>query len=156
VGRLTGMTGMADPLGAVSPEDLAFLESNRAAAMITVGPDGRPKVARVGVAVVDGRLWSSGTLARKRTERLRADPRCTLYVYDDQYSWIALETNVSILDGDEAAALNLRLFRRMQERPTGALSWFGGELDEAAFLQTMRDEGRLIYDFEVIKAYGLH
>jgi len=147
---------MAALEGALSPGDLAFLEANHSAAMITVGSDGRPKVARVGVALVDGRLWSSGTLARRRTDRLRADPRCTLYVHDDQFSWIALEADVTILDGADAPAANLRLFRLMQGRPTGPLSWFGGELDEEAFLQTMRDEGRLIYDFAVTKAYGLH
>jgi hypothetical protein len=147
---------MTDLAASVSAGDLAFLEENRSAAMITVGPDGRPKVARVGVAVVDGRLWSSATLARKRTDRLRADPRCTLYVHDDGYSWLALETEVTILEGDDAPAQNLRLFRLMQDRPSGPLSWFGGELDEAAFLQTMRDEGRVIFEFAVTKAYGMH
>jgi PPOX class probable F420-dependent enzyme len=140
----------------VSEADLAFLNDNHAAAMITVGDDGRAKVARVGVAVVDGQVWSSGTADRKRTARLRRDPRCTLYVHDNSYGWVALETDVTILDGPDAPELNLRLFRLMQGRPTGPLSWFGGELDEEAFLQTMRDEKRLVYRFEVTRTYGLH
>jgi hypothetical protein len=61
--------------------DAEFLSSEHAAAMVTVGSDGRPKVARVGVALVDGRLWSSGRQDRVRTGRLRRDPRCTLYVH---------------------------------------------------------------------------
>jgi hypothetical protein len=141
---------------AVADNDLAFLDDNHSAAMITVAPDGRAKVARVGVAVVDGKVWSSGTADRIRTKRLREDPRCTLYVHDAGFGWVALETNVTILDGPEAPEQSLRLFRLMQGRPTGSLSWFGGELDEAAFLETMRDEKRLIYQFEITRTYGLH
>jgi uncharacterized pyridoxamine 5'-phosphate oxidase family protein len=136
--------------------DLAFLNDNHAAAMITVAPDGRAKVARVGVALLDGKVWSSGTADRVRTKRLRRDPRCTLYVHDNSYGWVALEANVTILDGAEAPDQNLRLFRLMQNRPSGPLSWFGGELDEEAFLQAMRDEKRLIYEFDVTNSYGLH
>src|SRR3954447_135523 len=105
----------------VSPNDLAFLDDHHSAAMITVA-DGVAKVARVGIAVVDGRIWSSGTEGRKRTARLRADPPCTLYVHDPRPAWGALETTVAILDGPDAPELNLRMFRQMQGRPTGSLS----------------------------------
>jgi hypothetical protein len=87
-------------------------------------------------ADVPARLWSSGTQDRVRTSRLRRDPRCTLFVFDQQFSWLTLETTVALLEGPEAAAQNLWLFRVMQNRPSGSLSWFGGELDEASFLQT--------------------
>jgi PPOX class probable F420-dependent enzyme len=137
-------------------QDSDFLIDHHAAAMITVGRDGTPKVSRVGVALVDGKLWSSGTADRVRTGRLRRDPRCTLYVYDPGYAWLALETTVTILDGPDAAQLNLRLFRVMQDRPTGPLSWFGGELSEEDFLQAMVDERRLVYDFDVHHTYGMH
>ncbi len=85
-----------------------FLAAQHAAAMITLGPGDVPKVARVGVAHVDGRLWSSGTRGRVRTQRLRRDPRCTLYVHASTWDWLALETRVTIRDGDDAPALNLR------------------------------------------------
>jgi len=136
--------------------ELAFLEKNHSAAMITAGDNGVPKVARVGVAVIDGKLWSSGTADRVRTKRLRRDPRCTLYVHDNIFSFLALETTVTILDGPDAAALNLRLFRVMQGKPTGPLSWFGGEFEEADFLARMESEARLIYEFEPHHTYGLH
>jgi PPOX class probable F420-dependent enzyme len=136
--------------------DVDFLTNHRSAAMITVARDGTPKVSRVGVALVDGKLRSSGTADRVRTRRLRRDPRCTLYVHDPGYAWLALETSVTILDGPDAAELNLRLFRVMQDRPTGPLSWFGGELSEDDFLRAMVDEGRLVYEFEVHHTYGLH
>jgi PPOX class probable F420-dependent enzyme len=140
----------------LTEQDVDFLTSHHAAAMITVGRDGTPKVARVGVALVDGKLRSSGAADRVRTRRLRRDPRCTLYVDDPGYAWLALETSVTILDGPDAPELNLRLFRVMQDRPTGSLSWFGGELSEDDFLRAMVDEGRLLYEFEVHHTYGLH
>ena len=123
--------------------------------MITIGESGLPKPVRVGIALVDGKLWSSGTQNRIRTRRLRHDPRCTLFVFDQAFRWLALETTVTILEGPEAAAQNLRLFRVMQDRPSGPLSWFGGELNEEAFLQAMADEHRLIYEFGVHRSYGL-
>jgi len=141
---------------ALTSREIAFLETQRSAAMITTGEDGVPKAVRAGVALVDGNLWSSGTQSRVRTRRLRRDPRCTLFVFDQRYSWLTLETTVTLLDGPEAAAQNLRLFRVMQNRPSGPLSWFGSELDEASFLRAMADEGRVIYQFEVERAYGLN
>jgi len=139
----------------LSEQELEFLAANQSAAMVTVAPDGVAKVARVGVALVDGRLWSSGTQDRVRTKRLRSDPRCTLYVPDSRFAWLALETTVTILEGPDAPAQNLRLFRVMQRRPTGTLSWYGGELSEEEFLRRMVEEQRLIYDFEVHHTYGL-
>ncbi len=122
--------------------------------MITIGEDGFPKAVRVGVALVDGELWSSGTEDRVRTARLRQDPRCTLFVFDPRFEWMSLETTVTILDGPDAPAQNLQLFRVMQGKPTGPLGWFGGELDEAAFLQAMVDEKRVIYRFDIDRTYG--
>ena len=45
----------------------AFLEKNHGAAMVTLRRDGRPHAVRVGVALVDGRVWSSGVPERART-----------------------------------------------------------------------------------------
>jgi hypothetical protein len=139
----------------LSEKEIGFLQKNRTAAMITVGADGFAKTARVGVALVDGRLWSSGTRDRVRTQRLQRDPRCTLFVFSNSFSWLSVESRVAILDGPDAAELNVRLFRVMQNRPTGPLSWFGGELDEDAFRARMVEEGRLIYEFGVERTYGM-
>lgn len=139
----------------LTESQLAFLENNHAAAMITIAKDGTPRAVRVGVSLVDGKLWSSGTQDRLRTARLRRDPRCTVFVFNDTYNFLTLETEVHILDGDDAAHLNLRLFRQMQNRPDGPLNWFGQELDPEAFLQTMVEQKRLIYEFQIKRAYGL-
>jgi hypothetical protein len=37
----------------------------------------------------------------------------------------------------------------------GPLSWFGGEYDEEGFLQHMTDENRLVYEFDINRAYGI-
>lgn len=109
--------------------------------MITIGRDSTPRVARVGIALVDGKLWSSGTQDRVRAARLRHDPRCTLLVFDAGWSWLALDTTVRILDGPDAPELNQRLFRQMQNRSTGNLSWFGREVSPDEFLRVMVEEG---------------
>lgn len=140
---------------ALSADDVGFLENNHSAAMVTVGDDGLPKIARVAVVLIDDRLWSSGTEDRVRTRRLRRNPSCTLYVHGEGWSWVALETTVTILDGPEAPAQNLRLFRSMQDRPSGPLNWFGAELEEEDFLSKMLDERRLIYEFETQRSYGM-
>jgi hypothetical protein len=137
----------------VSAEDREFIEDHPSAAMITVGE--MPKVARVAVALIDGRLWSSGTDERARTRRLRRDPRCTLYIFDAGYRWLALETTVRILDGPDAPEMNLEMFRKLQNRPSGSLGWFGKEYTAEEFLHVMVKERRLIYEFDVQKAYGL-
>ena len=134
---------------------IQFVTSNRSAAMITTGSDGIPKAVRVGVAFVDGKLWSSGTRNRIRTRRLREDPRCTLFVFEPGYQALTIETAVTIIDGSVAADHSVRLFRTMQARPDGPLSWFGRELDEDAFRLHMIEEERLIYEFDVDHAYGL-
>ena len=141
---------------ALSNRDRVFLEANHAAAMITVGQDGVAKAARVAVGLVDGRLWSSGTADRVRTRRLRDDPRCTLYVHADTFSFMTLETRVTILEGPDAPAQSVRLFRLLQDRPTGPLGWMTGELEEDAFLAAMVEEQRLLYEFEVTRTYGLY
>src|SRR2546423_9241538 len=140
----------------IAENDLEFLKDNHGAAMITVSRDGTPKVARVGVALIDGKVWSSGTQDRTRTKRLRRDPRCTLYVHDSGFSWLALEGTVTILEGPDAPDLNLRLFREMQSKSTGPLTWFGRELPEKEFLEAIVDERRLIYELAVSRTYGLH
>lgn len=133
----------------------AFVDQHPQAAFITSGPDSVPRAVRVGIAFVDGKLWSSGTPARVRNKRLRQDPRCTIFVFDAGWKWLTIEATVEILDGPEAPEQNLRLFRQMQNRPTGPLRWFDGEYGDDEFLRLMAEEKRLIYEFDVTRAYGM-
>lgn len=137
----------------------AFLQQVHSAAMITFRRDGSAHAVRVGVALVDGRLWSSGTRTRARTKHLRRYPRSTLFVFDSEWRWLTLECEVTILDGPDAPELNLRLFQVMQQRmpvEPGKISWFGGSLTHEEFLEAMVREQRLIYQFDVVRSYGMY
>jgi hypothetical protein len=138
---------------------LAFIAQNgaKSASMVTLRPDGTPHAVRVGIVIVDGKIWSSGTKVRKRTAHLRRDPRSTLSVFDAAWQWLTLECRATILDGADAPALNLKLSRAMlPDYPAGRMNWFGRDVSEDEFLQIMKDEQRLVYEFEVLRAYGMH
>jgi hypothetical protein len=139
----------------LSEGDLEYVKRHRSAAMITVTAAGVAKAARVGLGVIDGKIWSSGTRDRVRTRRLRRDPRCTLFVFEPQFSFLSLETTVTLLEGPDVPDLSVRLLRDMQGRPSGPITWFGAELEEDAFRQALVEQGRLIYQFEVQRAYGM-
>jgi PPOX class probable F420-dependent enzyme len=149
-------TRYAEGVG-LSDKEREFIAGHQSAAMTTLGRDGTPHTVRVGVALVDGELWSSSTQARRRTKHLRRDPRSTLFVFDERFRYLTIETEVTILDGPEAAELHLPLMRTMQRRPADSptLSWFGGEQTPEQFVATMSAEGRIIYQFEVLRTYGL-
>ena len=135
-----------------------FLESNHTAAMTTLRRDGTPHSVRIGVALVDGKLWSSGTQARVRTTHLRRDPRCNVFVMEEGgFGYLALETEVHILDGADAPTQNHRLFQVMQNiGPDDQITWYGQKRTPEEFLRTMAEEQRLIYEFEIKRAYGMY
>ena len=122
-----------------------FLNKNHRAVMTTIKKDGSPHVARVGVGLVEGKLWSSGTKTRVRTRHLRRDPRAALAVIaEDGYNWLGIESRVTIHDGDDAPQRNLALYRVLAGEPD--------DLDE--YLDAMVREQRLIYEFSVEATYG--
>lgn len=125
-----------------------FLEKNHGAVMATTKKDGRPHLARVDVGLMGDKLWSSGTQTRVRTKHLRREPRATLMILDDStpYRWLGLECRVTILEGEDAPELNLKLYRKLAGEPK--------DLEE--YLEAMVTEQRLIYEFEVEKPYGMY
>ncbi|HEU4488052.1 MAG TPA: PPOX class F420-dependent oxidoreductase [Actinomycetota bacterium] len=125
----------------------SFLQSNHSAIMATLKKDGTPHVARVGVGLVDGKLQSSGTKKRVRTAHLRRDPRATLCILsnDNRWAWLGVECRVTIHDGPDAPERNLALYRVLAGEPE--------DLDE--YMQAMRDEQRLIYEFQILNTYGM-
>lgn len=138
---------------------LSFIEKNQSAAMTTLRRDGTPHTVRVGVAVIDGKIWSSGTANRIRTRHLRRDPRSTLFVFDSGFAFLTLECRVNLLEGSDAPQQNFKLFQIMQRdspAPAGKVSWFGVEKSIDEFLKVMVDEKRLIYEFEVQRSYGAY
>ncbi|MEA2434933.1 MAG: hypothetical protein QOG54_2390 [Actinomycetota bacterium] len=123
----------------------AFLEKHHSAVMTTLKADGTPHVARIGVGLLDGKLWSSGTLDRVRTKHLRRVPRSTLFVWDTKngQAWLGLETVVTIKE-DDPVEDNLRLYRALAGEPD--------DLEE--YRAAMAAEKRIIYEFNIKKAYG--
>ncbi len=113
--------------------------------MVTLRPDGSPHVVRVGVGLVEGKLWSSGTRTRVRTSHLRRDPRAALCVLGSSpWSWLGIEGRVTIHDGPDAPERNLALYRVLAGEPD----------DVEEYLEAMRREGRLVYEFAIQRAYG--
>jgi hypothetical protein len=145
---------MLQMMASLTEREREFVTSTTTAAMITVA-DGVAKPARVAIGMLDGVVLSSGTADRVRTLRLRMDPRCTLFLFVGDWQWLALETTVILHEGEEAMALQVPLLRQIQGRPTGPLSWFDGDIDEADLLDSMRSENRLLYEFQVHRSYGM-
>ncbi|HVL52076.1 MAG TPA: pyridoxamine 5'-phosphate oxidase family protein [Actinomycetota bacterium] len=149
----------------MDPKAREFLEHTRSAAMVTLRKDGTPHAVRVGLALVDGRLWSSSTRGRARDRHLRRDPRATLFVWDSSnpenaYKYLTLETTVTILDGPDSSEKTLRLFKVMQgidpaDPSPRKINWFGQELDDDEFIDLTVKDGRIVYEFKVNRSYGL-
>jgi hypothetical protein len=138
----------------------SFVEGARSAAMITLRRDGSPHAVRVGVALVDGKIWSSGTADRVRTPHLRRDPRATLIVFGPGREALSIDATVTILDGPDVPELSWKLFSVMQRGmtpapPPGQLMWYGKLKTREEFLLAMVDERRLIYEFGPSREYGL-
>jgi hypothetical protein len=140
----------------LTDKELAFLGANHSAAMITIGKDGYAKPVRIAFAVVDGKIWSSGNRNRVRTKRLLKDPRCTLYVHEPVFDFLALETTVTIRDDAATLDDSVRYFRQMQGRPEGLLSWRGAEVAEEQFRDFLVQDERILYEFEPVKFYGTY
>jgi PPOX class probable F420-dependent enzyme len=145
----------------LTDRERAFVEENRAAAMVTLREDGTPHAVRVGVVLVDGRLWISGRRDRVRTGHLRRDPRSTIFVFGSGYGYLTLECTATILEGPDVPELSVRLFREMQRGMQASISqdnlmWEGKERTAEEFVRIMEEEGRLIYELDVNRSYGLY
>ena len=139
----------------LSATDAAFIEANPSAAMITLAPDGTAKAARVVVAVVDGKLWSTGTVDRARTRRVRRDPRSTLFVFAPGHAYRSIETTATVIEGQPGIDANVRLFRILTRRPVGPIPFFGTEYDEEEFREVLAADGRIVYEFTVLRSTGV-
>jgi PPOX class probable F420-dependent enzyme len=124
-----------------------FLKENHLAVMTTLRPDGSPHSVMVGVGLVDGRLWSSGTRDRVRTQHVRKDNRATLLLLNrgNPWSWISIDSHVTILDGPDAVDRNQALYEVITGGPPEKLE---------EYRQAMVDERRLIYEFSIDRTYG--
>jgi PPOX class probable F420-dependent enzyme len=122
-----------------------FLEKFHTGAMVTVRANGSAHVARVTVGLVDGKLWSTGTRHRVRTNHLRVNPRATFFVFDTRSRhWLAIEGQVTIHEGPDAPQKCLVFRRAVGQEPK----------DVDAFLREMVEVERVVYELDVERIYG--
>jgi PPOX class probable F420-dependent enzyme len=145
VARLRGSWDMAME-ERVELNELAqkFLEENHALIMVTVRADGTAHAARANCALVEGKLWSSGTKGRVRTKHLRANPNATFCVFARDRRWIGIEGIVTIHESPDAPQQTLALHRAQGREPD----------DVNKFLKDMVAQERIIYELEPKRVYG--
>jgi hypothetical protein len=140
----------------------AFIDRYPDAAMITLRRNGSPHMARIEVVAVDGRIWATGSPSLVRTKNVRRDPRSSLFVFGPHPYWLGLETEVKVLEGPDTPRLLLKLMRARHKdnAPDGMVlahdEAFGGDrpFTEAEYLEHVRAEQRLIYEFHITRTYG--
>jgi PPOX class probable F420-dependent enzyme len=122
---------------ALSEQQRAFLETNHSAVMATVDDHGRPHAVPVLCALIDGRLWTSGTDLRTRTRYLEARPYASLTVLTKGFwgEWLTVCGPVEIRRHNRIDD-NLRLYRAATGRDPD-------DLEE--YRTAMVAERRLVY-----------
>ena len=121
----------------LSARQRAFLEVNHRAVMATVDDRGRPHAVPVLCALIDGRLWSSGTDLRVRTRYLAARPFASLTVLGQGFGgeWLTVSGTVETRRRHRVED-NLRLYRAVTDRDPD-------DLEE--YRAAMVAERRLVY-----------
>jgi PPOX class probable F420-dependent enzyme len=144
----------------LTPEQREFLWKHNGAAMTTLRRDGSPHTVRIGCVLMDNVLWSSGNEDRLRTRNLRRDPRASVMVFNSRGGYLTAEARVRLIEGEPVPDLSVRLFRRMNhiedDAPEDTPIRFGArEMTPDELRQFMRDDRRLIYEFEPMRVYGM-
>jgi PPOX class probable F420-dependent enzyme len=113
----------------LSDRQRAFLEANHSAVMATVDGRGRPHAVPVLCALVDGRLWSSGTDLRVRTRYLAARPYASLTVLGQGFwgEWLTVGGPVETRR-ERGVEDNLRLYRAVTGRDPDDLEEYGAAM----------------------------
>jgi PPOX class probable F420-dependent enzyme len=121
----------------LSEQQRAFLQANHSAVMSTVDDHGRPHAVPVLCALIDGRLWSSGTDRRTRTRYLDARPYASLTVLTKGFwgEWLTVSGPVETRRNNRVDD-NLRLYRAATGRDPD-------DLEE--YRAAMVAERRLVY-----------
>ncbi|MBX7110618.1 MAG: pyridoxamine 5'-phosphate oxidase family protein [Dehalococcoidia bacterium] len=142
----------------LTPEQREFFSKHHGAAMTTLRRDGTPHTVRVGCVLIGDVLWSSGNVGRLRTLHLRRDPRATLMVFNSRGDYLTAEARVRLLEGDDVPDLSIRLFRTMAHEPDAPadapINFGGRSMTPDEFRAFIRNDGRLIYEFEPVRVYG--
>lgn len=104
---------------------IAFLRAQKWAVVSSIGPDGGPQAAVVGVAVTDELELVFDTLASTRkAANLRRDPRVAVVIGWDDEQTVQIEGLADQPAGDELVRLQRDYFARFPDGPT-RLAWPG-------------------------------
>jgi hypothetical protein len=140
----------------------AFIKANRDAGMTALRRDGTPHMTRIVAGLVDGVLLSSATESRLRTKLLRRDPRCTLFFFETTPgagrafgAYMTLETTVTIHDGAEGRRRSVEYFKSIFGSTDGKVTYGGKTMTEAEALEALERDGRILYEFNVNRVYGV-
>jgi hypothetical protein len=141
----------------------AFITANRDAGMTALRRDGTPHMTRIVAGLVDGVLLSSATESRLRTKLLRRDPRCTLFFFETTPgagrafgAYMSVETTVTIHDGPEGLRRSVEYFKRiMGTTADGKVTYGGKAYTEQEALEALERDGRILYEFNVNRVYGV-
>jgi Pyridoxamine 5'-phosphate oxidase len=140
---------------------LDFIARFPDAAMISSRRDGSPHAARVELGVVDGRIRTTGAPSLVRTNHIRRDPRCTLFVFGPSPLWLGIDATACILDGPDAVERCIDFLRSRHGQPghDGVIAHDDQlgtdrhyELDE--YREYAKTRGLFVFDFEIRRAYG--
>jgi hypothetical protein len=143
-------------------EYIGFVVRHPDAAMITLRQDGTPHMARVELGVVDERIATTGSPTLVRTRNLRRDSRCSLFVFGPHPWWMALETEVTILDGPNAPDMLIRLMRA-RHGVTTAPGMVMAHDDSIAgdraysndeYINHVRNHQLMVFQFTILRVYG--
>ncbi len=130
---------------------LAFVREHDRGVLVTSRKDGKPQLSNiVYVPDADG-MRISVTDSRAKTKNLRRDPRASLHVTRaDFFAYVVLEGTVALspvaADPGDPVVEGLAEMYRMAR---------GEHPDWAEFRQAMVDEGRVLAQLRVERAYGL-
>ena len=133
-------------------EALAFVREHDRGVLVTMRKDGRPQLSNI-IYVPDDNdvIRISVTDARAKTKNLRRDPRASLHVTRaDFFAYVVLEGTVALSPvaadpGDPVVDSLAEMYRRAR----------GEHPDWAEYRQAMVDEGRVLAQLRVERAYGM-
>jgi len=147
---------------ALDEKATAFINANRDAAMVALRRDGTPHVTRIVAGLVNGALVSSGTRTPLRSKLLKRDPRCTLFFFETTPGagrafggYLSVEATVTIHDGPEALRRSVEYFKTVMGSTDGKVTYGGKTMTEDEALAALERDERILYEFNVIRTYGV-
>jgi PPOX class probable F420-dependent enzyme len=131
---------------------LAFVREHNRGALVTLRRDGRPQISNIlYVPGEDDVVRISITDSRAKTKNLRRDPRASLHVTrDDYFAYVVLEGTVALSPVSKAP--NDATVDSLVEMYRAAR---GEHPDWDEYRQAMVDEGRVLAQLHVERAYGM-